>query len=317
MYAELIGKQRKYFEQGETHELTFRIKQLKQLKKAIKEHEHELIEALHKDLNKSEEEAFLTEIGPLYQEIKHTINHLPKWMKPKRVKTAISHIGSRGVIYSEPRGVTLIIAPWNYPVQLAFAPLIGAIAGGNCAVIKPSELTPNTSKIVRIIIEKYFPEEYIAVKEGAVETSKQLLEQRFDYIFFTGSVAVGKVVMEQAAKQLIPVTLELGGKSPVVIDKSARLDLAAKRIAWGKFLNAGQTCVAPDYALVHEDVKDLFISLLKKQIDLLFREKVESQLYPRVVSERHFNRLLTFLEEGDVIKGERITESSSRSPLLY
>ena len=303
MYRELLERQRSFFNQGKTRDISFRKKQLTILKEVIRTNEKDLLNALMIDLNKSKEEAFLTEIAPLYQEISHTIKHLSKWAKPKKAKTPVSHFGSRGVVYAEPHGLTLIIAPWNYPVQLAFAPLIGAIAGGNCAVIKPSELTPNTSNMIKKVLNNSFTEEYIAVEEGAVETSQRLLEQPFDYIFFTGSVAVGKLVMEAAAKQLIPVTLELGGKSPAVVDKSAKLELAAKRIAWGKFINAGQTCVAPDYVLVHEEVKEPFISLLKKQIDELFSQKLKSGTYPRIVSERHFERLISFLQQGEVIKG--------------
>ncbi|MFC0557469.1 aldehyde dehydrogenase [Halalkalibacter alkalisediminis] len=303
MYVDLLERQRLFFHQGKTRDIFFRKEQLEVLKRSIKTREHDLMNALKVDLNKSTEEAFLTEIAPLYQEISHTIKHLTKWSKPQKVKAPISHFGSRGVVYSEPHGLTLIIAPWNYPVQLAFAPLIGAIAGGNCAVIKPSELTPNTSKIIKELLNESYSKDYICVVEGAVETSQRLLEQPFDYIFFTGSVAVGKVVMEAAAKQLIPVTLELGGKSPAVVDKSAKLDLAAKRIAWGKFINAGQTCVAPDYVLVHEEVKDSFLNHLKKQMDELFSQKIKSGSYPRIVSERHFERLLSFLNEGEVIKG--------------
>lgn len=310
MYADLLKTQRAFFYNEGTREITFRKEQLKKLKKAIQKREYDLMNALKTDLNKSKEEAFLTEIAPLYQEISHTIKHLSKWSKPQKVRTPISHFGSKGVVHSEPHGLTLIISPWNYPVQLAFAPLIGAIAGGNCAVIKPSELTPTTSNIIKEVVEECYSIEYIAVVEGGVETSQCLLEQPFNYIFFTGSVGVGKKVMEAAAKQLIPVTLELGGKSPAIVDKKAKLDLAAKRIAWGKFINAGQTCVAPDYVLIHEEVKHQFITLLKKQIDELFQSRLESNMYPRIVSERHFDRLVTFLDQGEVIKGGQLNRDN-------
>lgn len=303
MYDRLLKKQRDYFFQGETRDMAFRIKQLKKLKKAVEVRETELMDALRMDLNKSKEEAFLTELGPLYQEIGHIIKHLPKWAKEKKVETPVSQMGSESYIYHEPHGVALVIAPWNYPLQLALAPVVGSIAGGNCTVIKPSELTPHTSKMIAALVSETFPKEYIAVVEGAVETSQALLAERFDYIFFTGSVVIGKVVMEAASKHLTPVTLELGGKSPAIVDKKAKVDLAARRIAWGKFLNAGQTCVAPDYVYVHEDVKDQFIKRLDYHIQDLFRSKLEKGEYPRIVSERHFDRLLSFLQDGDVVIG--------------
>ncbi|MFC0471168.1 aldehyde dehydrogenase [Halalkalibacter kiskunsagensis] len=303
MYERLVQKQRSYFYSGATRDISFRMKQLTLLKWALKKRETEIVEALRKDLNKSEEEAFLTELGPLYQEISHMKKHLPKWAKREKVKTALSHVGSKGHIHHEPHGVTLIIAPWNYPLQLAFAPLVGAIAGGNCAVLKPSELTPATSSVMSNLVKEYFTDEYIAVAEGAVEVSQALLAQRFDYIFFTGSVSVGKKVMEAASKNLTPHTLELGGKSPAIVNKDAKLDLAAKRIVWGKFINAGQTCVAPDYVFVHKEVEEAFYSHLKKHIKNLFDEKYEQLQYPKIVSERHFNRLLSFMNDGDVVVG--------------
>ena len=303
MYQPLLQKQRNYFHQGETRDVSFRIKKLKILKKELANLEEDFLEALKKDLNKSKEEAFLTELGPLYQELSYTMKQLPVWMKPEKVKRALSHVGSDGYIYHEPYGCALIIAPWNYPLQLAIAPLIGAIAGGNCAIVKPSELTPNVSGVLKELITRCFKEEYIAVVLGGVEESEALLRERFDTIFFTGSVAVGKVVMEAAAKHLTPVTLELGGKSPAIVDKKAKIDVAAKRIAWGKFLNAGQTCVAPDYVFVHESIKNEFIKQLTKHIHSLYQELVETGKYPRIVSERHFNRLLNFLNDGDVIVG--------------
>nr|WP_052144562.1 aldehyde dehydrogenase [Halalkalibacter okhensis] len=303
MTDHLLLKQKEFFYSGKTRDLSFRLKQLTTLKQALQTYEEDFLLALNKDLNKSNEEAFLTELGPLYQEISYIKRHLRKWARPKKVKTALSHIGSKGYIYHEPHGVTLIIAPWNYPLQLAIAPLIGSIAGGNCAVIKPSELTPHTSKVISKLVEDYFSNEYIAAVEGDASVSQSLLSKRFDYIFFTGSVGVGKKVMEAASRNLIPVTLELGGKSPVIVDKSAKVKLAAKRIAWGKFINAGQTCVAPDYALVHKDIQEEFLSQLKNEIENIYESKFKDGTYPRIVSERHFKRLLTFLEEGDVITG--------------
>ncbi|WP_332630877.1 aldehyde dehydrogenase [Halalkalibacter flavus] len=314
MDDQLLLNQREYFYKGETRDLSFRLKQLNILKQAIQRYEEDFLHALNKDLNKTKEEAFLTELGPLYQEIAYVQRHLRKWAKPKRVKTAISHVGSKGYVYHEPHGVALIIAPWNYPLQLAFAPLIGAIAGGNCSVIKPSELTPYTSRLISQLVKAHFSEKYIVVVEGDASVSQSLLSKRFDYIFFTGSVGVGKKVMEAASRNLIPVTLELGGKSPVIIDKSAKLKLAAKRIAWGKFINAGQTCVAPDYALVHKEIQEEFLSHLTNEIENVYITKYEEGTYPRIVSERHFKRLLTFLDDGDIVAGgfseeERLTIS--------
>ena len=233
---------------------------LKRLKNIITAHEGELTAALKADLNKNAFDAYITEIGILLSEINFTIKHLRNWVKPTKVKSTLAQFGSKSMIYREPYGVTLILSPWNYPFQLAIAPLIGAIAAGNCAIIKPSELTPVTSALLEKLINKEFNEEYISVIQGGVETSHELLKEKFDYIFFTGSVSVGKIVMEAAAKNLTPVTLELGGKSPCIVHCDANLPLAAKRIAWGKFINAGQTCVAPDYIYLHEDIKDEFLS---------------------------------------------------------
>src|SRR5699024_2466234 len=247
---DLLEKQKAYFYSGATRSYKQRITALKLLKEAIKKFETKIMKALQKDLNKSDFEAFSTEIGIVYNEIDFVLKHLKKWMRPQRVKTPLTHIGSVGKIYPDPYGTTLIISPWNYPFQLAITPLIGAIAGGNTAIIKPSELTPNTAELLEEMIDQTFVEDFIAVEQGGAEKSQELLEMPFDYIFFTGSVPVGKIVMEKASKQLIPLTLELGGKSPVIVHNDASLKLAAKRIAWGKDTNAGQTCVAPDYLFV-------------------------------------------------------------------
>ncbi|MEW8985902.1 MAG: aldehyde dehydrogenase, partial [Bacillus sp. (in: firmicutes)] len=225
------------------------------------------------------------------------------WVNPEKVKTPVSNIGSTSYIYSEPYGVVLIIAPWNYPFQLAIAPLIGAIAAGNCAILKPSELTPKTSELLRKMITDLFPEEYIAVVEGGVEASQSLLAEDVDYIFFTGSVPIGKVIMEAAAKNLTPVTLELGGKSPCIVHHDANVKLAAKRIAWGKFINAGQTCVAPDYLYVHESIRDEFLQDFQLATHELYGAALENPEYTRIVSKRHFDRLLTFLNNGDMFMG--------------
>ncbi|QED47972.1 aldehyde dehydrogenase [Cytobacillus dafuensis] len=304
IYRELVQKQRAFFLQGKTKEVSFRLKNLETLRELIRSNEQELMEALKVDLNKSEFDAYLTEIGIVLEEIRFTIKNLKKWARPRKVKTSLATIGSKSYIYPEPYGVALVISPWNYPFQLAIAPLIGAMAAGNCTILKPSELTPRTSAILGKIISENFPEEYIAVVEGGVEVSNALLEEKLDYIFFTGSVSVGKVIMNAAAKNLTPITLELGGKSPCIIDKDANLKYAAKRIAWGKFINAGQTCVAPDYLYIHSQIKQPFLEELRKAIQEMYGETIfESGHYTRIVSERHFNRLVAFLDNGKKIFG--------------
>lgn len=317
-YGLLVAKQRDFFHTDRTKEISFRIQALETLRKAIKEREQEFIESLKQDLNKSEFDAYSTEIGIVLEEIRFTLKHLSKWAKPRRVKTPMTHIGSKSLIYPEPYGVTLIIAPWNYPFQLAIAPLIGAIAAGNCAVLKPSELTPKTSHVMAKLIKENFPEEFITVIEGGVETSEALLKEKFDYIFFTGSVPVGKIIMEAASKHLTPVTLELGGKSPCIVHEDANVKIAAKRIAWGKFMNAGQTCIAPDYLFVHESIKEEFLSQLKVAVAELYGDApLENENFTKIVSERHFNRLQSFLKNGTVfIGGGTLPEQLKMEPTV-
>ena len=304
-YELRVNKQKSFFRTNKTKNLAFRLNALQKLRTAIKNNETELIEALKLDLNKSEFEAYSSEIGMILEEIRFTIKQLRSWMKPKKVKTPITHIGSTSFIYSEPYGVALIISPWNYPFQLAVAPLIGAIAAGNCAIIKPSELTPKTSEILAKLLEKNFPEEYISVVQGGVETSQALLNEKFDYIFFTGSVHVGKMIMKAAAKNLTPVTLELGGKSPCIVHEDANIKLAAKRIAWGKFMNAGQTCVAPDYLYVHHKIKNEFLTYLQEAIKDLYGEP---RHLTRIVNEKHFKRLCSYLNNGEKFLGGKINQ---------
>ena len=303
-YHSLVYQQRMFFRSGKTRDIAFRLDALNKLQRVIQENEDELMQALKQDLNKSEFEAYSSEIGVVLAEIRFTLKHLSSWVKPKKVKTPMTHIGSTSYIYSEPYGVSLIISPWNYPFQLALAPLIGAIAAGNCAILKPSELTPNTSEVMRRLMLSVFPQEYIAVVLGGAETSQSLLEEKLDYIFFTGGVAVGKIVGEAAAKHLTPVTLELGGKSPCIVHEDANLKLAAKRIAWGKFLNAGQTCVAPDYLYVHSKVKDSFLSHLQRAVQQLYgTEPLKNENYTHIVSERHFARLELLKQSGRIVFG--------------
>ena len=309
-YSSILTKQQTFFRTEKTKNLTYRIDALEKLRSKIKANEQPLMDALRADLNKSEFDAYTTEIMIVLEEIKFAINHLHSWAKPRKVKTPMTHIGSKSYIYPEPYGVTLIIAPWNYPFQLAVAPLIGAIAAGNCAVIKPSELTPTTSEVFAKLISEIFPEEYITVVQGGVETSQALLEEKFDYIFFTGSVAVGKVIMEAAAKNLTPVTLELGGKSPCIVHEDANLKLAAKRIAWGKFVNAGQTCVAPDYLYLQESIKAPFLQFFQEAIKELYDDALENCNFTRIVSEKHFQRLSSFLDNGKLAIGGNTNKES-------
>lgn len=308
---EHVQLQKTFFRSGQTRPKEFRVSMLEKLSTIIRTNESDICRALKLDLNKSETEAYVTEIGFLLEEIRFTLKHLDKWMKPERVKTAKTHIGSKAFKMPEPYGVTLIIAPWNYPFQLQLAPLIGAIAAGNTAILKPSELTPHTSNLLAKIVGEAFEPEYIKVLEGGVETTSQLLDQPFDYIFFTGSVPVGKIVMEAAAKRLIPITLELGGKSPCIVDETANLELAAKRIAFGKFINAGQTCIAPDYLYLHRNVRDQFLEEFKKVINDFYGENpLENEDYTRIVNERHFTRLKGYLSDGEILFGGQFDEKS-------
>ncbi|MDQ0158555.1 aldehyde dehydrogenase [Alkalibacillus salilacus] len=308
-----IQKQKTLFKAGKTMTHTFRAHQLQRLRQMLKRHETDIYEALKQDLNKSSYEVLLTELGYLYNEIDETLHHLQSWMSPEKVKSPTSHKGAKSMIYKQPYGVSLIISPWNYPLQLALAPLIGAIAGGNTAVIKPSEFTSHTSQLLESMIQETFEDQYITVFQGEKDVSEALLEQPFDYIFFTGSTQVGKIVMEKASKQLIPVTLELGGKSPVIVDEDAKIQLAARRIAWGKFMNAGQTCVAPDYALVHRNVKDQLIEALKTEIETMYSANpIQNEDYTKIVNDRHFERLSNYLTEGRILYGGQKDQASHK-----
>ncbi len=315
---ELVEHQRTFYYTESTKPYSFRKEQLNTLKNMIEENEQSIIHVLYRDLHKSEFESYTTEIGFLYSEITSAIKNLKEWMKPQKVKTPLTHAGSKSYLYQEPYGVTLIIAPWNYPFQLALAPVIGALAAGNTVVLKPSELTPETSSLLKEMINKWFDPAVLAVVEGDAEVSQKLLEKRFDLIFFTGSVPVGKIVMEKASQHLTPVILELGGKSPTIVDEDANLDLAAKRIAWGKFTNAGQTCIAPDYVYVHRSVKPELLSKLKQAIkDLYGEDPLYNEEYSHIVNKRHFDRLCEYLNDGDLIAGgERDEDINSIEPTI-
>lgn len=302
--SELILRQRKYFESGKTRSLSARLSALRALKKSIKDNEELICEALRKDLNKPASESYMCELGIVYEEIGYHQKHLRKWVKNKRVRTPLAQFCSKSFISPEPYGVTLIMSPWNYPFQLCISPLVGAISAGNCAVIKPSAYAPEVSSVIAKIVFETFPQEYVAVVEGGREENQALLGQKFDYIFFTGSVSVGKLVMESAAKHLTPVTLELGGKSPAIVDATADLEIAARRIAFGKTLNAGQTCVAPDYLLIEKGIKEKFIACYKKAIEEFFPTGDFGD-YPRIINDKHFERL------AGLMQGERVAFGGS------
>ena len=303
-------KQQQYFLSGATLALPFRKQALRKLLQAMKQYEQPLAEALWKDLHKSYEEAYLTELSIVYGEIHNHLRHLSRWARPERKSSPLAIMPASSRIIKEPLGNTLIIAPWNYPVQLLLNPLVGAISAGCTAMLKPSPYVPNVSRVLTELIRNTFPAEYIAIVEGNREINKMLLAERWDMIFFTGSPALGKMVMEAAAKHLTPVVLELGGKSPCIIDKTANLSVAAKRIAWGKALNAGQTCIAPDYLMIHEDVKDKFLKLLVKEWKhLLTKNPQEAKHFVRIVNDKALDRLIGYLNDGTVYHGGRYDKS--------
>ena len=298
MFSKLTEAQKQFFETGRTRDLAFRICQLQLLADAMRKNETVLEEALKKDLGKSVFESYATEIGFVLADIRYTIQNLQKWSAPKRVRTPLYLFPGKSKIQKEPYGSVLILGPYNYPVQLLAEPLIGAIAAGNCAVLKPSELTPHVSEAMYQIVHSTFKEEYIACVEGGVEVNQELLSQKFDYIFFTGSERVGRIVIKAAAENLTPVTLELGGKSPVIIEKTANIKEAARRIAWGKLMNAGQTCVAPDYVLVDESRKQQFLTEMKNAFFHLYGKEIKKNPhFGRIVNERHMERLQKILEQ--------------------
>lgn len=300
----LVQRQRDFYRTGRTKDTAFRIASLQKLADTIEKYEAEIGEALKADLHKSVFEGFMTEVGLTLSEIRFLIKHTAVWNRPKKVRTPLAQFHAKSYIVQEPYGVALVMSPWNYPFMLSLEPAAGAIAAGNCCIIKPSAYAPATSAILKKIIEEAFPAEYVAVVEGGRQENTQLLEQEFDYIFFTGSVSVGRLVMEKAAAHLTPVTLELGGKSPCIVERDAKLSLAAKRLVFGKFLNSGQTCVAPDYCFVHEAVKDEFIGYLEKWIDkMIGKQPFSNPDYPKMINEKHFNRVLGLTERAHIVCG--------------
>lgn len=295
---QLLEKHQQFFATHQTKDPNFRVRQLKNLRQSIVDYEQQLMEALQQDLGKHPLESYATEIGFVLKSLSSMIKKVPKWAKDQRVSTPFFLWPSSSRIHYEPYGIVLVIGPFNYPFQLLIEPLVGALAAGNCAVIKPSELTPNFSRVVSELIKNTFDSNYVSVVEGGVATNNALLSCPFDYIFFTGSEKVGKIVMQAAAEHLTPITLELGGKSPAIVTENADVRLAAKRIIWGKTINAGQTCVAPDYVVVHQRVKNAFIQEVQNVLTEFYGTRMErSDSYARIINEKHFIRLADLLEK--------------------
>ena len=308
-YEKITGiheAQKTYFSSGATLDIKFRKEMLQKFGKALNEWEQRLCDALWQDLHKSYEEAYLTEISIVAGEIRNHIRNIGKWSRKRRCTSPLKLFPSRSYIVKEPLGNSLIISPWNYPVQLLLNPLVGAISSGCTAVLKPSPYVPNVSKVIEAMISETFDERYIAVVQGNRDVNTALLEQRWDLIFFTGSPALAKRVMAAASRNLTPVILELGGKSPCIIDKTADIGIAAKRIAWGKTLNSGQTCIAPDYILIHKDVKETFVKAFAEEIRILHGDEIRSDRhYVRMVNDRAFERVTGYLKDGDILYGGR------------
>ena len=314
---EIVESEKHFFRTGVTRGVDFRIDMLKKFRKAIIENDELISAALKADLNKQPFESYMCETGLLLEEINFHIKRLKKWSKTRRVKSGIGQLPGKSYICPEPYGVVLIMAPWNYPVQLCLMPLVGAISAGNCAVVKPSAYAPESSRVISKLIESAFPTGFVTAVEGGRDANQALLDEPFDYIFFTGSVAVGKTVMEAAAKRLTPVTLELGGKSPIIVDETANLPLAARRIAFGKVLNAGQTCVAPDYLMIEKSVEALFIEEYKKALASFFPDGDMSGMV-RIINDKHFERVCNILDNsGSVaIGGARDAETRFIEPAV-
>ncbi len=301
---DVVQRQREFFMTGATLDVVYRVDALKRLRASIKAHEKDIADALYKDLRKSELESYMSETGMVLDEIKYELKHIRKWSRTKGVKTPIAQFISKSFVVPHPYGVVLIMAPWNYPVQLCLEPLVGAVAAGNVAIVKPSAYAVEVSRCLANIVKEVFPPEYVAVVEGGREQNTQLLEEKFDYIFFTGSEAVGKIVMEKASRHLTPVSLELGGKSPVIVDRTANLEVSARRLAFGKYLNAGQTCVAPDYLLIERSVKDNFLECFERAVAGFFPKGDFSNM-PVIVNDKHFKRLMDAIDASKA-KGAKV-----------
>ncbi|MFA6541045.1 MAG: aldehyde dehydrogenase [Bacteroidota bacterium] len=301
--AQLVSAQRIYFNSGATRSAGFRTEQLNKFEQVIRNHEQLLLDAIYADLKKSAYDTFSSEISLVYREISFMKKNLKRWSRKQRVRTNLVNFPSRSYLLPEPYGVTYIAGAWNYPYQLTLLPLIDSLAAGNTAVVKPSEVAPQTSAAMAKIINENFPVEYVHAVEGGADTAREILEQKFDYIFFTGGTKIGKIVYEAAAKHLTPVTLELGGKNPAVILPDCSLPVAAKRIAWGKFLNAGQTCVAPDFLLVHSSIEQRLLQELKKVLDENFRQDAVGENFMAIVNEKHFDRLRSLVDDSKIYYG--------------
>ncbi len=311
MLDRLLKEQQTYFAQGHTRDVDKRIAHLNLLKEYIQINEMEILEALKMDLGKPYFEGYATEVGYILESISHTVKNLKKWAKDELVKSPIHQVPSKAFVRYEPYGTVAIIAPFNYPFQLLMEPVIGAIAAGNTVIAKPSEYTPETSTMIQLIMKECFTEDYVAVVRGGRELTTELIHAPVDYIFFTGSVPVGKIVMKAAAERLTPITLELGGKSPTIVHKDATIEIAAKRIAWGKYMNTGQTCIAPDYVYVHEDVKDAFLGELEKTIQEFYGEDpLQSEDYGKIINERHYDRLIELLDQEKIVIGGEIDKDT-------
>lgn len=309
----LVEKQRKFFSSGATLDVTYRVQALQKLRQALLDNEAAIAEALRQDLGKSAEESYMCETGIVLGEISYMLRHVRRFAKEKTVATPLAQFASRSYKKPTPYGVTLIMSPWNYPLMLTLDPLVDALAAGNTAILKPSAYSPATTQLLLKLISGLYPEEYVAVVTGGREENSHLLEQKFDYIFFTGGKNVGRLVLEKASKHLTPATLELGGKSPCIVDKSAKLELAARRIVFGKFLNCGQTCVAPDYILCHASVKETFVECLKEEIQRQYgNDYLHNELYGKIITPKHFDRITGLIDREKVIAGGSFDAASQK-----
>ena len=299
-----INIQKEFFASGATRDVEYRIRQLRSLYHIIQIYEDEICEALYQDLGKSRQEAYLTEIGIVLNQIGHALRHLRKWAKPRKVRTSLMQLKGGGWVIPEPYGVCLILSPWNYPFHLSIAPAVAAIAAGNCVIIKPSEQAPATAELLSKIFNQNFEQRFCRVITGGAEVAKSLLMQKFDHIFFTGSPRIGQEVLQEAAKNMIPVTLELGGKSPCIVDDTAVIPIAARRIVWGKTINCGQTCVAPDHLYVHKKVYKQLLEAMQGSLKEFYGESpIQCEEYGRIVSQRHFDRICALMEGCEVLCG--------------
>ena len=310
--ANLLNTQREFFYSGATRPRSFRRNALRRLAAVVRESEQEILDAAAADLGKSEFEAYTSEVFPVISEIRYAVSHLRTWTKRHRVPTPLALFPARSSVERVPYGVTLVISPWNYPFQLALSPLVGAVAGGNCCVVKPSEHAVHTSKLISRLISRTFDPGHVAVAEGDAETSRALVQARPDYIFYTGGKGVARSIMATAAKDLVPVTLELGGKSPAIVDRTAHLETTARRLVWGKFFNAGQTCVAPDFAYVHEGVKEELASRIREELHKFYgANAAESSDYGRIINDAHFRRLQGLMTDSETSPGSRLVSGGT------